>query len=459
METGGVVEQASPMMLEIDVLGGFEVRRGGAALPLPSSRKARALLAFLLLTGRPQRRERLVDLFWDRPDDPRAALRQALSRLRPLMNGDGVERLKADRERVWIEAGNAEIDLVRWKARLAAGASAQEAAAFREAIDAGLLAGLDMPDLDRWQAWLVAMRDEVAALAGLAPVRPGLPANEPAPAQRIGFARGADGVRIAWAAVGEGPPLMKAANWLNHLEHDWASPIWAPLFRELARDHRLVRYDERGNGLSDWDVEDLSFDAFVADLETVADAAGLKRFPLIGLSQGAAVAVEYAARHPDRVEALLLWGGYAAGWRVDGSDALKAEREALITLVRQGWGRDDPSYRHIFSRAFMPGATADELAGFDELQRRTTSPPNAARFLEIFADIDVRHRLGAVRCRTLVMHARGDRRVPLAEGARLAAGIEGADFVTLATDNHLLLGREPASAEFVARARAFLSGG
>lgn len=219
--------------------------------------------------------------------------------------------------------------------------------------------------------------------------------------------------------MGDGPPLMRAANWLNHLEHDWASPIWAPLFRELARDHRPVRCDERGNGLSDRDVEDLSSDAFVADLETVADAAGLKRFPLIGLSQGAAVAIEHAARHPDRVEALLLWGGHAAGWRVDGSDALKAEREALITPVRQGWGRDDPSYRHIFSRASMPGASAGELAGFDEPQRLTTSAANAARFLDVFADIDVRHRLGEVRCRTLVMHAR---RLPGAAGRRRAAG-------------------------------------
>jgi pimeloyl-ACP methyl ester carboxylesterase len=444
--------------LEIDMLGGLEVRHDGRPLPLPASRKARALLAFLLLAGRPQHRERLTDLFWDRPDDPRASLRQALSRLRPLLNTVDGERLKTDRERVWIEQQDIAVDLVRWRERVAAGLSPHELAAARAALDQPLLAGLDLPDLHGWQAWLTAHRDEVATLrAGLEGPTGLDPLPGPMPPQRLGFATARDGARIAWASVGRGPPILKAANWLNHLEHDWGSPIWAPLFVELARDHRLVRYDERGNGLSQWDVEDLGFNAFVTDLETVADAAGLGRFPLLGLSQGAAVAIEYAARHPARVAALVLWGGYAAGWRVDGSEDLKAERSALITLVRQGWGRDDPSYRQIFSRAFLPGGTLAELAAFDELQRQTTSAANAARFLETFADIDVRHRLPEIGCPTLVMHARGDRRVPLAEGARLAAGIAGAEFVTLATENHLLLGREPASRQFVETVRRFLA--
>jgi pimeloyl-ACP methyl ester carboxylesterase len=250
---------------------------------------------------------------------------------------------------------------------------------------------------------------------------------------------------------------LKAANWLNHLDRDWDSPVWAPLFHDLAQDHRLVRYDERGNGMSDWQVDDLSFEAFVADLETVADAARLPRFPLIGLSQGAAVAIAYAARHPARVSHLILWGGYAAGWRVDGPPALREERTALITLVRQGWGRADPSYRQIFSRAFMPSATPEELAAFDEFQRQTTSPANAARFLETFADIDVRHLLTEVRCPTLVLHAREDRRVPMDQGTRIAAGIPGARFLALETENHLLLGREPAAREFVSQVRAFLN--
>jgi pimeloyl-ACP methyl ester carboxylesterase len=435
-----------PDRLEIDLLGGLVIRRAGVAVPLPASRKARALLAFLILTGKPQHRERLCTLFWDLPDDPRGALRSALTKLRPLVNTPGHERLRADRERVWFEAQGANIDYP----------------APADVIgDQPLLAGLDLPNLPDYQAWLTAMRDEAEALR--TQQNPAVGRITPLPAadlhiarQRFGFAKAADGTRIAWARIGEGPPLIKAANWLNHLELDWHSPIWSPLFQELARDHCFIRYDERGNGMSDWNAGDLGFEAFVTDLECVVAASGHDRFPLLGLSQGVAVAIEYAARHPERVSHLILWGGYAAGWRVDGDAALRAEREAIITLVAHGWGRDDPSYRQIFSRAFLPWASPDELAGFDELQRRSTSPANAARFLETFADIDVRQRLGQIRCPTLVMHASGDHRVPVEKGAEIAAGIPGAEFVTLPTDNHLLLGAEPASALFVAHVRQFL---
>jgi pimeloyl-ACP methyl ester carboxylesterase len=443
------------MALEIDVLGGLALRREDQPVALPASRKARALLALLVLSGRPQHREHLVDLFWDRPDDPRAALRQALSRLRPLLNGDGVERLKADREQVWFEPSGTRVDLWDLKNRIAAGEGA-DTPTIRLALQAPLLAGLDLHDHQAWQAWLTAMRDELELLGASTASGQAHSIGSTGLRQRIAISSAADGTRIAWASVGEGPALLKAANWLNHLEHDWTSPVWGPLFHELARDHRLIRYDERGNGLSDWDVSDLGFDAFVADLETVVSAAGLDRFPLLGLSQGAAVAIRYAARHPDRVTRLVLWGGYATGWRIDGDAALQAERTALITLVRQGWGRDDPSYRQIFSRAFMPRATTEELAAFDEFQRLSTSAGNAARFLETFADIDVREDLARVRCPTLVMHARDDRRVPLEQGVRLAAGIAGAEFVSLPTDSHLLLGREPAAALFLDRVRAFL---
>jgi pimeloyl-ACP methyl ester carboxylesterase len=449
--------------MRIDLLGGLVVRRNGEPVAMPASRKARALLAFLILTGKPQHRERLCDLFWDAPDDPRGALRSALSRLRPLVNDDGHERLIADRERVRFDATGVSIDYLE----LVEAASPPEGEALvaaRAALDQPLLAGLDLPNLPEFQAWLTAVRHDAEVLR--ARLNPGIAA---APArlsptgelnlsrQRIGFAKAADGTRIAWARIGDGPPLIKAANWLNHLELDWHSPIWSPLFQELARDHCFIRYDERGNGLSDWGVPDLGFEAFVTDLACVVDASGHDRFPLLGLSQGVAVAIEYAARYPERVSHLLLWGGYAAGWRVDGDADLRAEREAVITLVAHGWGRDDPSYRQIFSRAFLPSATADELAGFDEFQRRSTSPANAARFLETFADIDVRHRLKDVRCPTLVMHASGDRRVPVEKGTELAAGIAGAEFVTLPTENHLLLGGEPCSALFVAHVRRFLA--
>jgi pimeloyl-ACP methyl ester carboxylesterase len=266
-------------------------------------------------------------------------------------------------------------------------------------------------------------------------------------------------VRIAYACTGDGPPLVKAANWLNHLELDWTGPVWGALFHGLSRQHRLVRYDERGNGLSDWDVEDLSFDAFVADLETVVDTVGLDRFPLLGISQGCAVSIEYAARHPQRVSHLILLGGYAAGWRHTADAAEAEQREAVITLVEHGWGQDNPAYRQIFSQTFMPSATPEEIDWFNEFQRQTASPANAVRFLEAFSSIDVRPRLPEIRCPTLVLHARGDQRIPMAMGIELASAIRGARLVTLETDNHIPLSREPALARIVEGITAFLRAG
>lgn len=257
----------------------------------------------------------------------------------------------------------------------------------------------------------------------------------------------------------QSPPLVKAANWLSHLELDWEAPIWSPLFRELARSFHFIRYDERGCGLSDWDVPDISLDSFVTDLELVVDAAGLERFPLLGISQGAAVSIEYAARHPERVSHLILFGGYAAGWRHTAKPEEVREREAVIVLTESGWGRPNPSYRHLFSKTFMPDATADELSWFDEFQRRTTSPANAARFLEAFAELDVRARLKDVQAPTLVVHSRNDLRIPMNSGRMLAAQIPNAEFAGLESNNHLLLGREPASQDFLAIVRRFLDAG
>ena len=275
--------------------------------------------------------------------------------------------------------------------------------------------------------------------------------------QQIRFRRTADNVQIAYASVGHGPPLIKAANWLSHLEHDLHSPVWRHMVSELSSQHTLVRYDERGCGLSDWNIGEMSFEAWVSDLEAVVEASGAKRFPLLGISQGAPIAVAYAARHPERVSHLILWGGYAAGWRIDATPDVVEEREAIITLVRQGWGRTDAAYRQVVTATFMPSATAEELDWFNIFQRQTVNAENAARYLEVFADIDVRAILKDVQAPTLVMHARGDRRIPLATGGELAAEIPGAEFVTLDSDNHLLLGREPASLAFVAHVRQFLS--
>lgn len=263
-------------------------------------------------------------------------------------------------------------------------------------------------------------------------------------AQRIGFCEVRDGTKIAYATLGSGPPLLKAANWLNHLEFDWNSPIWSRSFSEIARNRTFIRYDERGCGLSDWDVKDLSFDAFVEDLETVADKLGLERFPLLGISQGCAVSIEYAVRHPERVSGLILAGGYAAGWRHLTDPEEQARREAVLTLTELGWGTDNPAYRQIFSQTFMPEATKEELNWFNEFQRQTTSPRNAARFQDAFGHIDVRHRLAQVKAPTLVLHSRYDQRIPFNVGRAVASGIPDAHFVPLESRSHILLESEPA---------------
>lgn len=219
----------------------------------------------------------------------------------------------------------------------------------------------------------------------------------------------------------------------------------------------MIRYDERGCGLSDWDVENIGFDEFVEDLEQVVDVAGLERFPLLGISQGAAVSIAFAAKHPERVSKLVIFGGYDTGWRYTATPDEVREREAVMVLTETGWGSDNPAYRHLFSRTFMPGANAEELAWFDEFQRLTTSPRNAVRFLEAFSTIDVRDLLAQVQCPTLVVHSRGDLRIPFATGRSIAARIPDAELVGLDSNNHLLLGREKASEEFVERVRAFLA--
>jgi pimeloyl-ACP methyl ester carboxylesterase len=238
--------------------------------------------------------------------------------------------------------------------------------------------------------------------------------------------------------------MLKAANWLNHLEFDWTSPIWGGSFAEIARHRTFIRYDERGCGLSDWDVDDLSFDAFVQDLEAVVDKVGLERFPLLGISQGCAVSIEYAVRHPERVSGLILIGGYAAGWRILATPEERARRETVMKLTELGWGTDDPAYRHIFSHTFMPDATPEDLTWFDDFQRRTTSPRNAARFQDAFGHIDVRHRLSQVRAPTLVLHSKNDQRIPLDQGRAIASAIPDARFIPLDSRNHVLVNHEPA---------------
>ena len=280
--------------------------------------------------------------------------------------------------------------------------------------------------------------------------------DRPAPRQTIHFATTSDGVRIAYAEVGAGPALVKAANYLSHLEYDWQSPVWSPLLHALANRYQLTRYDARGNGLSDWAVEDFSLAAFVCDLETVIETTKLPRFALFGLSQGCAVALAYAVRNPERVSHLVLYGGYARGKRCRGSDRDTAEADALQTLIRDGWGRDNPAFRQIFTSLFIPDGTAEQMQWWNDLQRRTTSPDNAARMRRAWDDIDITDLLPRIQCPTLVLHCRDDAVQPFDEGRRLAAGIAGARFVALEGRNHVILQNDPSWCRFLEEIDSFL---
>lgn len=276
-------------------------------------------------------------------------------------------------------------------------------------------------------------------------------------AQDIRFCQAADGVRIAYASLGLGAPVIKAANWLNHLEYDWESPVWQYLFAALSDGYRFIRYDERGTGLSDWAVDSLSLDSFISDLDAVAQACGEDRFALVGISQGAGVSIAYAVAHPERVSCLILIGGYAQGWRLRGDTEEIARREALIPLVKVGWGQNNPAFRQVFTSMYIPGATTEQAAAFNDLQRRSASPSNAVRLMEAMADIDVRHLLPKVRVPTLVLHSSRDFAIPIACGMDLARAIPDARFVPLDSDNHLILRQDPAWPRFVAEIRSFLA--
>jgi pimeloyl-ACP methyl ester carboxylesterase/DNA-binding winged helix-turn-helix (wHTH) protein len=275
--------------------------------------------------------------------------------------------------------------------------------------------------------------------------------------QEIRFCTTADGTRLAYAAVGSGPPLVRAAHWITHVDYDWQSPVWRHWLVGLARRHTLVRYDERGCGLSDHDVTDFSLDAFVQDLETVVDDLDLDRFPLLGVSQGGAVAIAYAARHPERVSHLVLFGAYVQGrMRRAPSDEQRREAALQIEMVRLGWGRDDPGFRRFLTSSFIPDAPPELWDSFAELLRRTSSAENAARLLESWGGIDVTEEAPRIASPTLILHARDELRVPLEQARRLAALIPGARFVPLDSRNHLLRADEPAWPRFLDEVDAFL---
>jgi len=273
--------------------------------------------------------------------------------------------------------------------------------------------------------------------------------------QRIRYLRTTDGVQLAWADAGTGPVLVKAANWLTHLEYDWDSPAWRHWIQFFSAHFRLVRYDERGCGMTDWAIGDLSFERWVDDLEAVADASEARKFVLVGISQGAATCVAYAVRHPERVAQLVLYGGYVRGAAVRGTASEAREFAAIVELAKLGWGREDAAFRDVFTARFMPGATQQQINWFSELCRKTTSPEIAGELLERRSRINVTELLEQVQAPTLVLHARDDVVVPLAESRLIASRIPLAQFVELDSKNHILLEHERAWTQFCAAVREF----
>ena len=300
---------------------------------------------------------------------------------------------------------------------------------------------------------------DIAGLPEEALPEPGESSVAPAaiPEQQIRFCRSSDGVQLAYSSIGQGPPLVKTGNWMTHLEKDLESPIWRHLWRDLARDHTLIRYDARGNGLSDWEVDEISFDSWVHDLEAVVDAAGVEKFDLLAISQGCAVSIAYAVRHPERVNRLVLYGGFTVGWAKRARSAAEKEQgAAMLTLMRVGWGQENPAFRQMFTSQFAPDATKEQADWFNDLQRASCSPENAVRYMQASGEVDVTDLLAKVSVPTLVMHARHEARVPFESGRRVAAGIPGARFVPLESRNHLILEHEPAYPHFRDEISSFL---
>ncbi|HUP75196.1 MAG TPA: alpha/beta fold hydrolase [Acidimicrobiales bacterium] len=382
-----------------------------------------------------------TDLYDSWTDEPRRQLRR--------LYADALRRLDRWDDVLAIEPTDERAHLARMRAFVAAG---DHAAAIRQydALESVLrneLAASPSPEAALLRRTLVAPLVETARRSLV----------EFDTTQQIRFCYTADKTRLAYAEIGAGPPLVKAANWLSHLDYDWDSIVWRHWLRALAGTHRLVRYDERGCGLSDWNSQSFSLEHWVEDLETVVDAAGLDKFPLLGVSQGAAVAVKFAARHPERVSCLVLYGGFVFGPVKRGrTDEERRRAELLPQLAELGWGTDEPSFRQVFTARFMPDGTTEQWRAFNELQRRTTSPENAAKFLNAVAHIDVTEDAQRVSVPALILHARGDQLPPIDQGRQLAALIPNSKFVPLDSNNHLLLEHEPAWTRFLLEVERFL---
>jgi pimeloyl-ACP methyl ester carboxylesterase/DNA-binding CsgD family transcriptional regulator len=267
--------------------------------------------------------------------------------------------------------------------------------------------------------------------------------------QRIRFVRTRDGVRLAWAEAGSGPLLVKAANWMTHLEFEWESPTWRHWLQFFTAHFRYVRFDERGCGLTDWQVPDLSMERWFDDLESVIEAAQPQGpVILLGISQGAAACIGYAVKHPERVSRMILYGAYARGYYHRGKPDAEQEYRIVRDALRIGWGKENPAFRQLFTSRFLPEGTPEQIAAFNELCRRTTTPEIAAEILEMRARVNVTGLLDKVRVPTLVIHAREDNVIPVFEGRLLASSIPDAQFVEVPSKNHVLLEHEPAWQRF-----------
>ena len=541
-------------MLHLSVLGNLAVRRDHTSMLLPPSRKTRALLAYLTVTGRSHSRDRLCSMLWPVPDDPRGALRWSLTRLRPLLDEPDRRRIVADRESVSLDLDDVTVDILSLRKIARGGVGSMSVEALREAtelLEGDFLEGLELPDCHEFQIWCTSEREETRQLrarlltalverlegdepqqalrhartlsllepaneavqatlvrllrlggrwseaeeqfhraqrrlrefnvvrtgalsqaARLAPAasvsshsgqaisRPYVEGSRARPAlHEVKCCKTSDDVRIAYGSVGQGPPVVWAAHWLSHLAFSWESPIWRHWTEEFARDHAFVHYDERGNGLSDWDSPTFSIDAFVRDLEAVVDALGFDQFALIGSSKGGSTAIAYASLHPERVSHLVLYGTFAQGARVRGDSAGIETNEAMIALIQQGWAQDNPAFRQLLTSLLLPDATVEEMGWFNDLQRVSASAANAARLLRSLGDVNVVDYLPGITAPTLVLHCRDDSAVPFEQGRMIASRIPHAKFVPLESRNHVLLPRDPAWTVFVSEVRKFLREG
>jgi pimeloyl-ACP methyl ester carboxylesterase/DNA-binding CsgD family transcriptional regulator len=277
-----------------------------------------------------------------------------------------------------------------------------------------------------------------------------------APPQDLRFCRSADGVRIAYARHGSGPPLVIATCWLSHLQYDWQSPVWRHFLDSLGEIATVIRYDERGYGLSDWDVDDFSLPARVADLEAVIDHAGFDRFAMMAMAQGGPPAINYAVRHPERLSRLIFYGSYAASFRNPTPEDIELN-DTFQHLIKVGWARPESEFRRVFTSLMIPGATEEQMRWLDELQRVSSSARNAyAARLQRRKD-DAIALLPEIDVPTLVLHSRYDRMNGFEEGRLLASTIAGARLVVLESSNHIVLGDEPAWQVFMDEVRAFMA--